>query len=124
MTVPYRFLSGEWIEAVRTLHGAAGAPVRVNLTVTGVPHGDGDVLAHMRATGGPLDLGHLDEADVTVTLDYPAAKAMIVDRDPRAAMAAFMAGRIKLGGDLAVAATVPRHPVDAQLTRRIRELTA
>lgn len=128
--MPYRFLSAGWIEAVRTLHGGAPVaavappPVRMNLTVTGMPHGGGDVLAHMHSTGGPLGLGHLEQADVDVTLDHATARAMIVDRDPQVAMAAFMAGRIKLGGDLSGATAVPRRPADPGLTRRIQEITA
>ncbi|HEX6569789.1 MAG TPA: hypothetical protein VF015_11505, partial [Acidimicrobiales bacterium] len=103
----YQFLSDEWVEAARKIREDAAAPttapqpVKMNLTITEVPFGGGSVDAHMDTTSGELrlDLGHLDGSDVSATLDYETAKAMIVDANPQAAMQAFMAGKIKLQGD-------------------------
>jgi putative sterol carrier protein len=47
-----------------------------------------------------MDLGHLDDAELTVTLDYDTAKAILVDGNPQAGMQAFMAGKIKVQGDM------------------------
>jgi putative sterol carrier protein len=130
--VSYQFLSEEWIEAARKLRAEAEAPatkpqpVKMNLTITDVPFGEGSVDAHMDTTSGELELdtGHLDAADVTATLDYETAKAMMVDANPQAAMQAFMAGKIKLQGDMTKAMAMQSGPVDAELTKKIQEITA
>lgn len=130
--MPYQFLSEEWIEAARKLRAEAPAPatkpqpVKMNLTITDVPFGEGSVDAHMDTTSGELELdtGHLDGADVTATLDYETAKAMMVDANPQAAMQAFMAGKIKLQGDMTKAMAMQSGPVDAELTTKIQEITA
>ena len=128
----YQFLSEEWIEAARKLRAEAEAPatkpqpVKMNLTITDVPFGEGSVDAHMDTTSGELELdtGHLEAADVTATLDYETAKAMMVDANPQAAMQAFMAGKIKLQGDMTKAMAMQSGPVDAELTKKIQEITA
>jgi putative sterol carrier protein len=130
--VSYQFLTEEWIEAARKLRAEAEAPatkpqpVKMNLTITDVPFGEGSVDAHMDTTSGELELdtGHLDGADVTATLDYETAKAMMVDSNPQAAMQAFMAGKIKLQGDMTKAMALQSGPVDAELTKKIQEITA
>ena len=130
--MPYQFLSDEWIEAARKLREDATAPatapqpVKMNLTINEVPFGDGSIDAHMDTTSGELelDLGHLEAADVTATLDYETAKAMMVDANPQAAMQAFMAGKIKLQGDMTKAMAMQSGPVDPELTRKIQEITA
>ena len=130
--MPYQFLSDEWIDAARKLREDAAAPatapqpVKMNLTINEVPFGAGSVDAHMDTTSGELelDLGHLDGADVTATLDYETAKAMMVDANPQAAMQAFMAGKIKLQGDMTKAMAMQSGPVDPDLTKKIQEITA
>jgi putative sterol carrier protein len=129
--VSYTFLSDEWIDAARKLREDAAAPatapqpVKMNLVITDVPFGEGSVDAHMDTTSGELelDLGHLDGPDVTATLDYDTAKAMMVDNDPQAAMQAFMAGKIRLQGDMTKAMALQSRPVDPELTQRIQEIT-
>jgi putative sterol carrier protein len=50
---------------------------------------------------------------------------MMVDDNPQAGMQAFMAGKIKLQGDMAKAmALTSSAPPDAQLTARLQEITA
>ena len=72
--MPYPFLSDEWIEAAHALRDEFpdAAPsiahaVKMNLVVTEMPFGDGEILAHMDTTSGDLllDKGHLDGADLT-----------------------------------------------------------
>ena len=130
--MPYTFLSDEWVEAARKIREEAAAPtaapqpVKMNLTITEVPFGDGSVDAHMDTTSGELqlDTGHLEGADVTATLDYETAKAMMVDANPQAAMQAFMAGKIKLQGDMTKAMALQSGPADPELTKKIQEITA
>jgi len=128
----YQFLSDEWVAAARKLReeaggqGSAGAPVKMNLIITDVPFGDSTVEAHMDSSSGEVDMdfGHLDGPDVTVTLDYGTAKAMMVDADPQAAMQAFMAGKIKLQGDMTKALALQSGTPDPELTKKIQEITA
>ena len=127
----YQFLSDEWVEAARKIREDAAAPttapqpVKMNLTITEVPFGGGSVDAHMDTTSGELrlDLGHLDGSDVSATLDYETAKAMIVDANPQAAMQAFMAGKIRLQGDMTKAMALQGGPTDPALTQKLQEIT-
>lgn len=106
------FLSEEWIDAARAVHAAhrasleapSGVRVRMNLVVEDVPFGEGTLLAHLDTTSGlvEIDVGHLDTADVRVTLGYVTAQAILVEGDRQVAMQAFMAGQIRVEGDLAV----------------------
>jgi putative sterol carrier protein len=105
----YPFLSQEWITAARGVydaHRGEAPPVamvlRANLNITEVPFGDDPIRAHLDTTSGELelDLGHLDAADVTLTMGYDVAKAQIVSQDQSAVMQAFMGGRIKIEGDM------------------------
>jgi putative sterol carrier protein len=129
--VAYQFLSDEWVAAARKLReeaggqGSAGAPVKMNLVITDVPFGEGTVDAHMDSTSGEVDMdfGHLEGPDVTVTLDFATAKAMMVDADPQAGMQAFMAGKIKLQGDMTKALAMQSSPPDPAITAKIKEIT-
>ena len=127
----YQFLSDEWVEAARKIRAESGGtkaaqPVKMNLVITDMPFGDGSVDAHMDSTSGEvqLDLGHVENPDVTATLDYETARAMIVDANPQAGMQAFMAGKIKLQGDMTKAMALQGGPTDPELTAKIKEITA
>ena len=105
----HEFLSPEWITAVRELrdlHPEAGSAiplaVRMNLVVNEGP--DGTLShAHVDSSSGALIIeeGHLDEPDLRVTVDFLTARALLVDGNPQAAMSAFMAGKIRIEGDMA-----------------------
>jgi len=105
----YPFLSEEWISAARAIYDAhrgetPALPVvlRANLNITEVPFGTDPLEAHLDTSSGELqlDLGHLDDADVTLTMGYETAKAQIVSQDNAAVMQAFMQGKIKIEGDM------------------------
>jgi hypothetical protein len=105
----YPFLSPDWITAARAIYAAhrgdappVAVPIKANLVITDVPFGDGPVDAHVDTSGGDieLDTGHVDGADVTLTLDYATAKAQVVEQDQGAVVQAFMSGRIKIEGDM------------------------
>ena len=107
----YPFLSEEWIAEVRRLGdearadgGGAKIPhqVKMNQVITDVPFGDGTINAHMDTSTGEMqmEMGHLENPDLTVTLDYGTAKAIFVDGNPQAGMQAFMAGKVKVQGDM------------------------
>ena len=135
----YPFLSDEWVAAARqireefdTLEEGVPDNVRMNQVITEVPFGTGTINSHIDTSSGSLemDLGHLDEADVTVTLDYDTAKAVFVDGTVSAAMTAFMAGKVRVQGEMAklLSALGQLSPPDessvATVQERIREITA
>jgi hypothetical protein len=135
----YPFLSTAWLDAAKTIRDEAdtseSAPtphkVRMNLVITEVPENvgaDGDVEANMDTSSGSLemDLGHLDTPDLTVTVDYATAKAIFVEGNPQAGMQAFMAGKIKVQGDMtklmAMQSGAP-DPAAQETAKKIAEIT-
>ena len=133
--MPHKFLSDEWMDEakkVREEFAGKGNPpahaVRMNQIITDVPFGDGTINAHMDTSGGEMemDTGHLDNPDLTVTLDYETAKAILVDQNPQAGMQAFMAGKIKVQGDMTKLMAMQSGPVDPtaqEVAARIKEIT-
>lgn len=150
--MPHPFLTPEWIDEVRAIRdeywdevSAAAASVaapafRANLVVTSVPFADDRrVLAHADTTDGAIEieLGHLPEVDVTVTLSYKLARSLIVDQDPQAAAMAWISGKIRVDGDLtkllpttdpavlvATASESADHPPATEIGARLRAATA
>ena len=127
------FLSDAWFDEVRRLHDAAGgaapegADVRMNLMITSPPF-DGELAMHMAVADGRADWGkgHLDDADVALTLAYDTARAIFVDGNPQAAIEAFMAGRIIVQGDitkLIVMQSTGPGSAASELTRVLQEIT-
>lgn len=131
----YPFLSDEWLDAAKAIReeysGKGAAPahvVKMNQIITEVPFGSGTLEAHMDTSSGELDmdLGHIDGADLTVTLDYATAKAILVEGNPQAGMQAFMAGKIKVQGDMTKLMAMQQgtpDPVQAEVAARIQEIT-
>ena len=130
------FLSDEWMEEAKKIReeyrGKTQAPahkVKMNQIVTDVPFGEGTIEAHMDTSSGDMEMdkGHIDDAEVTVTVDYATAKAIFVDQNPQAGMQAFMAGKIKVQGDMtklmAMGQAAP-DPAAAEIAARIKEITA
>ena len=132
----YPFLSDEWMDAamkIRDEYKGKGAPVghvvKMNQIITDVPFGEGTIEAHMDTSSGELEMdrGHIDGPDVTVTLDYETAKAIFVEGNPQAGMQAFMAGKIKVQGDMtkmmALQSGTP-DPTAEEIAAKIKEITA
>ena len=130
------FLSDEWIAEARRIHEAYRGKVetkppevQVNLSVRDVPFGSGLIDAHLDTSSGELeiDLGHLRDARVKLTLDYATAEAIILD--PQSAMSAFFGGRIKVDGDFATIVILQGvmatpDPVAREVADKIREITS
>src|SRR5947209_13866222 len=103
--------------------------VKMNQVITDVPFGSGTVDAHMDTSSGEMEmeLGHIEGADVKVTLDYATAKAIFVDGNPQAGMQAFMAGKIKVEGDMTKLMAMQAAPPDANaqaFAQKVKEMTA
>ena len=135
--MPHPFLSDAWIDAARAIRDeyrgrtpAVDHRVRMNLIVTDVPFGSGIVDAHVDTSSGEMEIetGHLEQPDVTLTLDYPTARAVLVEQDPQSVMQAFMGGRIKVQGDLAKVIVLQGHlgqpdAVALEVAGRVRAIT-
>jgi putative sterol carrier protein len=132
----FPFLSDEWVseaKKIRQEYEGKGAVVphlmRMNLNVTEVPFGSGGVEAHIDTSEGAvkLELGHIEPVDLTITLDYATAKAILVEGNPSVGMQAFMAGRIKVDGDMsklmALQGAAP-DPTAVEVATRLRDITA
>jgi hypothetical protein len=80
-----------------------GAPaMKMNQVITDVPFGEGTIDAHLDSSSGSpsMDLGHIEGADVKITVPYAVAKAIFVEGNAAAGMQAFMSGQIKVEGDM------------------------
>lgn len=132
----YPFLSAEWLDAARSIRAeyeGSGVPIahsiRMNLVIEEVPFDDGVVHAHMDTTSGELvlDVDHIDPVDLTVTVEYDVAKAILVEGNPQAGMQAFMSGRIKVVGDISKLMALQASgadPTASEVAARIQAITA
>ena len=131
----YQFLSEAWLEEARSIraeYDGRGATIdqsiRMNLVIGTVPFGEGTVEAHVDTSRGELvlDTGHIDAVDLTVTLDYDVAKAILVEGNPQAGIQAFMAGKIRVEGDIAklmALQTMTPDPATVEIGTRIMAMT-
>jgi hypothetical protein len=133
------FLSEAWLAEARRLrreHAGNrdgpqdGSPhrIRVNQVVTGVPFGDGTLHVHLDTSGGAavLEVGHIADPDVTITLDYQVARAIFVERNPQAPMRAFMTGQLRVDGDVTALIDVQRQMLGVSsptLAARVQDIT-
>jgi len=133
--VTHEFLSDDWMEAVKAIrdkHAAEAGPIpykiKMNQVITGAPFTDEDVRLYMDTTDGTMhmDKGALDAPEVTVTTDYETARKLFVDQDQAAGMQAFMAGKIKVQGDMTKLMAMQSGPVDPtaqEVAAKIKEIT-
>ena len=107
--MPHPFLSEEWIAAAREIRARyedeaprIDIPIRMNQVVTKVPFGDGTIRSHLDTSSGVLvmELGHLENPDLTVTTDYETARHIFLMRDPQLGMQAFLSGKVRIDGDM------------------------
>jgi hypothetical protein len=130
----YPFLSDEWLDEARKIRSEYEGKtppiphtVRMNLVVTAVPFATDDVHAHMDTSSGELILetGHLEIQDLKVTVDYETAKAILIEGNPQAGMQAFMAGKVRIQGDMTklMMAQAGGSGGNTQLTEALQSIT-
>ena len=136
--MPHPFLSDAWIDAAREIREKYAdevpeveADLRINQVVTDVPFEDGGVVrSYVDTTSGrvEMELGELEDPDVTITTDYEAAKSIFVDQDPAAAMQLFMSGRVQVQGDMmklmAMQTSMPAGDGSQRISQEIKDITA
>ena len=127
----------DWMDAVRRIREEMPQPevpavglMKMNLVVTATPF-ERDVKAHVDTSDGEIivEEDHLDDPDLTVTVDYDTAKSVFVGLDFTAAMQAFMAGKVKVQGDITkmMALGAPAADPDPRavaIAHAVRDVTA
>lgn len=124
------FLSDEWFSRVDELIAAAGdldippamKAVEVNVTITSPT---GDTPLFMKE--GLFTRGHRDGVVTMLTLEADLARRIFVDGDAAAGVQAFLAGQIKVDGDLAklvAMQTVEPSAAQQRLQKQIAEITS
>jgi putative sterol carrier protein len=130
----YTFLSDEWMANAKSIRdeyqgkGATPPKLKMNQVITDVPFGEGTLHVHIDTSNGEmvLESGHLDAPEVTVTVDYATARAILVDNNAAAAMQAFMSGKIKIQGDMTKLMALQAGGLDpnsAEVARRVQDIT-
>jgi putative sterol carrier protein len=95
-----------------------------------VPFDENTVNAFFDTSSGglQLELGELDDADATITTDYETAQSLFVEQDQTIAMQAFMAGKIKVQGDMmkmmAMQTAIPSNEFTDTIAEEIKSITA
>jgi hypothetical protein len=136
----YPFLSDEWLAEARRIRAEyegkspeIPVSVRMNQIVQDVPFGAGTNDLHVDTSSGQLEMetGHLEGPDVTITIGYATAKAILVDGDAQAVMQAFLGGRIKVDGDITKLIALQTagmsgsaDPAALELAKRLQAITA
>lgn len=133
----HQFLSDDWMDAAKAIRekyadqaAKVTTPVKMNQVITDVPFGEGTIKAFLDTSSGDvvMDLGELDAADLTVTTDWETARKVFVDQDQAASMQAFMAGKIKVQGDMmkmmAMQTSMPQDDIAKQIAAEIKAITA
>ena len=135
--MPFPFLSAEWMDAAKAIRdkyadqsAAITISVRMNQIITDSPLGDGDIHLYLDTSSGHLDMetGELDTPDLTLTTDYETAKTIFVDQDQAAGMQAFLAGKIKVQGDMmkmmAMQTSMPQDDITRTIAEEIKQITS
>ena len=131
------FLSDDWLAAARAIRekyadlaAQVTTSIRMNQVITDVPFGEGTLNLTLDTSSGNvvMELGALESPDLTVTTDYDTARKIFVDQDQAAGMQAFMAGKIKVQGDMmkmmSLQTAMPSDEIAGRISAEIKDLTA
>ena len=104
MSDKYQFLSDPWFDAAEKLireHQTAAPPTNLVMNLE-VADGDRAIQFYMGAKDGETLFGRgtADGADLTMSTDIVTARAVFVSSDQQAGMQAFMAGKVRVQGDM------------------------
>ena len=104
MADKHAFLSDQWFDAAAKLiqeHQPEVPPANLVMNLE-VADGDKTTEFHMGARDGIMlfGKGHTDGADLTLSTDIDTAREVFVANNPAAGMQAFMAGKVRIQGDM------------------------
>jgi putative sterol carrier protein len=133
----YPFLSDEWMDAAKAIREKYAdqatkvtTSIRMNQVITDAPFGDGTINCYLDTSSGAvlMDLGALETPDLTLTTDYETARQLFVEQNQAAGMQAFMAGKIKVQGDMmkmmAMQTSMPQDDTAKMIAAEIKDITA
>lgn len=137
--MPFPFLSEAWFDATDLLAEKYADQLpeitekaRINMIVTATPFGDEPIRTFLDTSSGQILLarGALENSDCTVTTDYETCTALLVQQDQAGVMQAFMAGKIKVQGDMAKLMTMmmtvqstPVSPLGMEAAEAVKAIT-
>jgi hypothetical protein len=103
-------------------------PIRMNQVIVDIPFEPNRVESHLDTADGDfdLDLGFLEHPDVTVTMPYEVAKAVMIEGNQQLGMQAFLEGRIQIDGDMTkimILQAGALDPLMIEAQQRIRDIT-
>ena len=123
------FLSDEWFNKVLELKSAMGdmeIPAQLKTLVLNVTVQDGDKNIDMCMNAGNIQKGHVAGAPTKMTLPKDLALRLFIENDKSAGMQGFMAGKIKIEGDMSKMMAMQSVQPTAQqedLRKKIVEIT-
>jgi putative sterol carrier protein len=125
-----KFLSDGWFDAAEKLieeHGA-GAPPSTNLVMNLEVTDDGNTIEFFMGSKDGETLfgkGKSDSADLTLSTDIDTARSVFVSGDQQAGMQAFMAGKVRVQGDMTklMMAQAGGGGANPALTQALQEIT-
>jgi putative sterol carrier protein len=123
----YLFLSDPWFDAAEKLiqeHQPEVPPTNLVMNLE-VADGDRTVKFFMGAKNGEVLFGRgaSDGADLTMSTDIDTARAVFISGDQQAGMQAFMAGKVRVQGDMTKLMMQGGGGANAQLSAALQEIT-
>jgi putative sterol carrier protein len=123
----YLFLSDPWFDAAERLireHQPAVPPTNLVMNLE-VSSGDETVLFFMGSKNGEVLFGKgpTEGADLTMSTDIETARAVFVSGDQQAGMQAFMAGKVRVQGDMTKLMMQGSSGGNPALTAALQEIT-
>jgi len=123
----YPFLSEPWFDAAEKLireHETAAPPVSLVMNLE-VADGDSTIKFFMGSKNGEtlFGKGTTDAADLTLSTDIDTARQVFVSGDQQAGMQAFMAGKVRVQGDMTKLMMQGSGGGNAALSAALQEIT-
>ena len=126
MPEKYPFLSDAWFDAAETLireHETTAPPVNLVMNLE-VADGDRTIEFFMGAKNGETLFGKgKTDADLTLSTDIDTARQVFVSGDQQAGMQAFMAGKVRVQGDMTKLMMQGSGGGNAALSAALQEIT-
>jgi putative sterol carrier protein len=123
----FQFLSDPWFDAAGKLiteHQPEVPPANLVMNLE-VADGDLTVKFFMGAKNGEVLFGKgaADGADLTMSTDIDTARSVFISGDQQAGMQAFMAGKVRVQGDMTKLMMQGGGGANAQLTAALQQIT-
>ena len=123
----YQFLSDPWFDAAEKLiheHKPEVPPTNLVMNLE-VADGDQIVKFFMGSKNGDVLFGKgtTDGADLTMSTDIDTARAVFISGDQQAGMQAFMAGKVRVQGDMTKLMMQGGGGANAELTAALKGIT-